>query len=389
MFKAKTITVKGKFSLETGRQMGKSLVEALGDKPGAVWLFASPGRKLGELLSGIADTVGTENIIGCTTDGEISSSGFGSGSAVLGGIATDRIEFHIASTNGVGDDSEAAGRKLAENLPRSVQYVQAFSDGLTGDGCGILRGMTSLLGEQVPICGGAAADGVRFQETWQFCGRKLLSDSVVGIGFSGDVKVGTGVQSGWSPIGIARKVTRSRKQILYELDGQPALEVYSRLFGKHAENLPMVGIEYPLGLVDCSEVLDDPDYNVVLRASVSINERDGSIRFAGEIPEGAMVRLTCGDLKCTLDAAGNAARMALLDLGNYSPAMVFFFSCMARRTLLGRRTEEEVEKVRCEAGPDVPILGFYSYGEFCPARRGSPSLLHNETATVSILGFND
>jgi hypothetical protein len=215
-----------------------------------------------------------------------------------------------------------------------------------------------------------------------------LSDSVVGIGFCGDIKVGTGVQSGWSPIGIARKVTRSRKQIVYELDGLPALEVYGRLFGKHAENLPMVGIEYPLGLVDCSEVLDDPNYNVVLRASVSINEKDGSIRFAGEIPEGAMVRLTCGDLKCTLEAAGRAAGMALLDLGNYSPAIVFFFSCMARRTLLGRRTEEEVEKVRLVAGPDVPILGFYSYGEFCPAKRGRPSLLHNETATVSILGFD-
>ena len=210
----------------------------------------------------------------------------------------------------------------------------------------------------------------------------------MGIGFSGEVKVGTGVQSGWSPIGIARKVTRSRKHILYELDGQPALEVYKRFFGKHAENLPLVGIEYPLGLLDCSDALDDPNYSVVLRASVSINHEDGSIKFAGEIPEGAMVRLTCGDLKCTLDAAGMAARMALLDLGNCSPSMVFFFSCMARRIVLGRRTGEEVEKVRLETGVEVPILGFYSYGEFCPTKRGRPSLLHNETATVSILGFN-
>jgi hypothetical protein len=388
MFTARTITVKGKFSLEMGRQMGKGLVDALGEKPGAVWLFTSPGKGLRELLAGIADTVGTENIVGCTTDGEISCSGFGTGSAVLGGIATDKISFHVASATGIGEDSDAAGRKLAANLPGSVRYVQAFSDGLTGDGCGILRGMMSVLGESTPICGGAAADGVRFQETRQFCGREILSDSVVGIGFSGDMKVGIGVQSGWSPIGIARKVTRSCKQIVYELDGRPALEVYSRLFGKHAENLPMVGIEYPLGLVDCSEVLDDPDYNVVLRASVSIDHNDGSIRFAGAIPEGAMVRLTCGDLKCTLEAAGRAAKAALADLGSYRPAMVFFFSCMARRTLLGRRTEEEVEKVRREAGADVPILWFYSYGEFCPTKRGCPSLLHNETATVSILGFD-
>ncbi|MGC8494002.1 MAG: FIST signal transduction protein [Syntrophobacteraceae bacterium] len=387
MFAAKTITEKGKFSLETGRQMGRRLVDALGARPGAVWLFASPGRGLRELLSGIADTVETENIVGCTTDGEISCDGFGTGSAVLGGIATDRIAFHVASADGLGNDSEAAGKKLAESLPGSVRYVQAFSDGLTGNGCGLLRGIMSQFGENIPICGGAAADGIRFKQTWQFRGRDILTDSVVGVGFSGDIKVGTGVQSGWSPIGIAKKVTRARKHILYELDGRPALEVYTRFFGKHAENLPMVGIEYPLGLVDCSGALEDPNYNVVLRASVSIDETDGSIRFAGEIPEGTMVRLTCGDLKCTLEASGRAARMALSDLGNCRPAIVFFFSCMARRIVLGRRIEEEVERVRLETGPETPILGFYSYGEFCPAKRGSPSLLHNETATVSVLGF--
>lgn len=388
MFKARTITLKEKFSLEAGRQMGKSLVEALGEKPGAAWLFTSPDKGLRDLLSGIADTVGTGNIVGCTTDGEISCDGLGIGSAVLGGIATDRIAFHVASASELGQDSEAAGRKLAQNLPGSLKYVQAFSDGLTGNGCGILRGIRSQLGESIPICGGAAADGAKFQKTWQFCGRELLSDSVVGIGFCGDVKVGTGVQSGWSPIGIARRVTRSREHVLYELDGQPALDVYKRFFGKHAEKLPMVGIEYPLGLVDYSDVLDDPDYNTVLRASVSINHEDGSIKFAGEIPEGAMVRLTCGDLKCTLEAAGKAARMALLDLGNCTPVMVFFFSCMARRIVLGRRTGEEMERVRQETGLEVPILGFYSYGEFCPVKCGRPSLLHNETATVSILGFN-
>ncbi|SPF50509.1 conserved hypothetical protein [Syntrophobacter sp. SbD1] len=387
MFKAKTVAVKDKFSVEMGRRMGRSLTETLGDRPRAAWLFSSPGKGLQELLAGVAETVGTDVLIGCTTHGEISSTGFSGGSAVLGGIVTDRIDFHIASVNGLGLDSEAAGRNLAQQLPDSVRYVQIFSDGLTGNGCAILRGMMSWMGEQIPICGGAAADGDKFQRTWQFCGPELLSDSVVAIGFSGDFKVGTGVQSGWSPIGIARRVTRSSGHVLYELDGQPALEVYKRFFGKHVENLPMVGIEYPLGLMDGSCLLDDPDYNMVLRASVSVSRENGSISFAGEIPEDSMVRLTCGDAKCTLEAAEKAVRLAMLDLGNCDPAIVFFFSCMARRIVLGRRTAEEVEVVRQEAGAGVPLLGFYSYGEFCRTRRGGPSLLHNETATVSILGF--
>ena len=100
-----------------------------------------------------------------------------------------------------------------------------------------------------------------------------------------------------------------------------------------------------------------------------------------------MVRLTCGDPKSTLDAAQRAARMALLDLGNFEPALVFFFSCIARRIVLGRRTHEEAERVQQQIGAGVPLLGFYTYGEFCPAKHGGPCLIHNETATVSVLGF--
>ena len=387
MFKARTVTLKEKYSRGVGQRMGESLVESLGEAPRAAWLFAAPGKGIEDLVAGIADTVGTKVLVGCTTDGEISCAGFGCNSVVLGGIATDRIDFHISMARGLGDRSEAAGRELAGNLPDSVRYVQIFSDGLTGNGCAILRGMMSQLGEDVPICGGAAADKDKFQRTMQICGSELLSDAVVAIGFSGDFKVGIGVQSGWSPIGIARRVTRSSKHVLYELDGQPALEIYKRFFGKHAANLPMVGIEYPLGLVNLSARLDDPDYGMLLRASLSVNHEEGSISFAGEIPEGSIVRLTCGDAKCTLEAARNATRLALSDLGDCDPAMVFFFSCMARRIVLGRRTEEEVENVRQALGVEIPFLGFYSYGEFCPIKRGGPSFLHNETATVSILGF--
>ncbi len=387
MFKAGTVAVKEKFSFEMGRKMGRDLVKSLGDTPRAAWLFSSPGRGLQELLAGVADTVGTDIIVGCTTYGEISGTGFSSGSAVLGGIATDRIDFHIASAKRLSFNTEAAGRELAGKLPDSVRYVQVFSDGLTGNGSAILRGMSSRLGENVIICGGAAADSDRFLRTWQFYGPELLSDAVVAIGFSGDFKIGLGVQSGWSPIGIARHVTRSSGHVLYELDGQPALDVYKRFFGKHVEKLPMVGIEYPLCLLDRSDPLENPDYSIILRASVSVNPQEGSVSFSGEIPEGSMVRLTCGDPKSTLEAAERAARMALLDLGDCDPALVFFFSCMARRIVLGRRIQEEAERVRGQIGIEVPLLGFYTYGEFCPTKRGGPNLIHNETATISVLGF--
>ena len=384
MFKAATVPLKDSFSREMGRRLGEALVEKLGGFPQACWLFCSPQGELQELLKGVTGAVRTKTLVGCTTDGEISSQGFSTGSAVLGGIVTDRIEFRVAQAANLGQDSERAGMELARTLPPETKYVQLFSDGITGNGCGLLRGMAALLDPEVPICGGTAGDGGEFVRTWQFIGDQVLTDAAVAIGFSGDFKVGTGVRSGWSPIGIAKQVTRASGKVLFELDGQPALEVYERFLGKHAERLPAVGVEYPLGLI--SQDCGGGDY-FLLRATMSVNRENHSITFAGEIPEGAMVKLTCGDTNAILEAADQAARLALDDLGDCSPAMVFVYSCMARKIVLGRRTKEEVERIGKHVGREIPILGFYTYGEYCRVSSGDSCLLHNETAVVSLLGI--
>lgn len=386
MFAAATVVGKEPFSRLSGERLGKALCKKLGQAPSACWLFSTPSPKLKELVRGVARSVGSVNLVGCTTDGEISSAGLSTGSAVLCGVVTDRIEFHVAYAGGLSENSEAAGRRLGEQLPSTVRYVQIFSDGLTGNGCAILRGLDSVLGPHVPIAGGTAGDAGAFQHTSQFVGTDVLSDAVVAIGFSGDFSIGTGVSSGWAPIGIAKKVTRASGSVVYELNGQPALEVYERFLGKHADKLPSVGVEYPLGLVDKVGDVDAEDFQL-LRATMSVNRTDGSIVFAGEIPEGSLVRLTCGDHSSLLDAAERAAVLALAEMGGGTPAMVFFYSCMARKIVLGRRTKEEIDRIRSTIGPEVPIVGFYSYGEYCRVRCDGPNLLHNETATVSVIGL--
>lgn len=293
--------------------LGKALVEKLGDFPQACWLFCPPQSHLPELLKGIVSAVRTRTLVGCTTDGEISCEGFSTGTAVLGGIVTDQIDFQVAQVTKLGQDSEEAGKELARALPPESSYVQLFSDGITGNGCALLRGLAAVLGRPIPISGGTAGDGGEFVRTWQFAGDQVLTDAAVAISFSGDFKVGTGVRSGWSPLGIATRVTRASGNVLYKLGGQPALEVYERFLGKHAERLPAVGVEYPLGLVDETGNCGGGDY-YLLRATMSVNRQEGSITFAGEIPEGAMVRMTCGDTTAILDAASQAVP-ALYRLG--------------------------------------------------------------------------
>jgi hypothetical protein len=386
MIRAATVATTEKFTRVQGRHLANELVGKLEQPPDACWLFCAPKAGVDALLAGINDVVQTENLIGCTTDGEISDKGLLTGSAVLGGIATDQLEFHTAVVENLAGRSEAAGKQLATDLPASVGYVQLLSDGLTGNGCAILRGMAAILGEELPIAGGTAGDEGKFVKTWQFAGNRVLNDAAVAIGFSGDLKLGTGIRSGWSPIGLPKKVTRSSGNILYELNGESALEVFERFLGKHAEKLPAIGVEYPISLLDRWGDVGANDYQL-LRATMSVNREDGSIIFAGEIPEGSMVSLTCGDTVSILDAAEKAAQSAVSDLRDSAPAVIFCYSCMARKIVLGRRTHEEIERIRRTVGLSVPILGFYTYGEYCRMQCNGPSYLHNETVTLSVIGM--
>ena len=386
MFQAKTVSYKKPFTRISGQKFGETLCQKLGDFPKACWLFCSSKPGIESFVKGIVEAVGTEILVGCTTDGEISDLGISTKSAVLAGVVTDQIDFEVVKSNNIGKDPQNAGKKLAEQFSSSTAYIQIFSDGLTASGCGILKGIQSVLGNRIPISGGTAGDDGKFIQTLQFAGNRVFSDSVVAIGFSGRFRVGLGVQSGWSPIGLAKKITKSRGNVLYELNHEPALNVYERFLGKHANKLPSVGVEYPLGLIDRYWTVSDSDY-CLLRATMSVNRNEGSITFAGDVPEGTMVRLTCADSSSILDAAQKATLMALKQLEKTSPVIIFVYSCMARKIVLGRRIAEELDHIRKNAGQDIPLVGFFSYGEFSPVEPFRPCILHNETVAVGLIGI--
>jgi hypothetical protein len=365
--------------------MGEALLAKLQETPDACWLFCAPLDGLEEFVKGVREGVGTDQIIGCTTSGEISDNGLSINSAVLGGIVTDCIEFEIVAVQGLGKDSAAAGRRLAASFSSTPRLLHIFSDGLTGNGCAILKGIADVLGGGVPVNGGAAGDNGDFIKTLQFSRNVIHSDAVCGVAFYGDFRLGTGVQSGWAPIGLAKKVTRAKGKTVYELNGEPALNVFERFLGQHADKLPAIGVEYPLGFIRPIQGGEQGGH-YILRATMSVNRKDRSITFAGEIPEGAMVNMTCGDKSSILKAAETAAKEARAAMTGTAPEIIFCYSCMARKIVLGGRTEEEIEQIQAEFGPQIPIIGFYSYGEFCPVGSAVQNYLHNETITLSVLG---
>jgi hypothetical protein len=377
-------------AFKAGKQAARRAIDQLSAPPAIIWAFASTRYDQQQLMDGIHCVSGGVPLLGCTTDGEVSTSGLSNDSLVVMALSSDRISFHTAAVEQLSRDSYAAGMRLAEQLRHiKFNYLQIFSDGLCGNATRIIEGIQKIAGHQVQIAGGTAGDGGLFQRTYQYFGRRVLSDSLVGVAWAGDFHMGTGISCGWTPVGIAKRVTRSVNNIVYELDGQPALHVYEKFLGKHASRLPAVGVEYPLGLLGPNGDVEQDGY-FLCRATMGVDRDKGAIVFAGDVPEGALVKITMGSESDIIEAAGLAVQEGLAGLKKNNPAIcpraIFLFSCMARKIVLGSKTNKEILEVKRLAGEDVPIIGFYTYGEYAPIGKEKRSHFHNETITLSIVG---
>jgi hypothetical protein len=191
--------------------------------------------------------------------------------------------------------------------------------------------------------------------------------------------VGFGSLGGWDSFGPDRLITRSEGNVLYELDGEPALALYKRYLGEHAAELPASGLRFPLSLRD-----SDPQHRVV-RTILGIDEAAGSLIFAGDVPQGHQARLMKANVDRLIDGATGAATNTYEVVGSQPPDLALLISCVGRRLVMGQRVEEEVESVRRVLGTHAALCGFYSYGEIAPFTPSVRCELHNQTMTITTL----
>lgn len=360
-------------------------------KPDIIFLFSSIKYDQKKLFDGAKSEVPGVPIVGASAAGEIASWVSMSGAVSAMAIASDQIKFSIGCGAGVAKDSfragsEAAQAVVAANGGKKPDLFIMIPDGITGNGAAIVEGAQSVLGKNFPIIGGSAGDDYLFKETFEYCGEKVITDSVVGIGISGKFSYGFGIRHGWEPIGLPLKVTKTDGVVLKEINHEPALKVYQDYFGKDAsdlikEPLARMAYTYPLGIsVEGSDEL-------LIRDPVVANEK-GEITMAAAIPEGTTIRLMIGDRDAAIKAAKTAAGIARDQLKGKPPRFVIMFNCMARNKLLGVRCNEENKAVQDALGQDVPMIGLYTYGEQGPllGKKGTPAYFHNETMTMLVVG---
>lgn len=352
-------------------------------QPQLVLAFGSV-KTLRESAQTLQQVFGDAHRMGCSTAGEISQNGVDDNGLVVTALRFAKTRLQQVNTVLASmEDSHAAGVRLAQQLSLDgLRGVLIFGQGVHINGSAVLAGLTEILGHHIPITGGLAGDGGAFQQTWVLDDAGLSSDRIVCLGLYGEsLQFAHGSFGGWSPFGPARKVTRCMNNVLYELDGEPALKVYKNYLGDHAKGLPASGLLFPFAMLGS-------DHNEVglIRTILGVDEATGSLTLAGDIDPNGYLKLMHANTDALVDGAEAAAQAAVNMQSNRSEGLALLVSCVGRKLVMGGRVDEEVEAVGDVFGQGATLAGFYSYGEISPFTPAVDCKLHNQTMTITYIG---
>ncbi|MBL0141281.1 MAG: FIST C-terminal domain-containing protein [Betaproteobacteria bacterium] len=324
-------------------------------------------------------------IAGCSTAGEIGGCQVHDGACVVTAIAFDHASARAGATRLRSmADSFDAGVRLGGTLPREeLRAVLVFGTGVRINGSALVRGLQSALPREARLSGGLAADAGAFKRTWTMGPAGCADDQIVAVGLYGNgLRLAYGSFAGWVAFGPARKVTRCADNVLYELDGERALDVYKRYLGEHAARLPASGLLFPFEMLTAHQ-----EKRGIFRTILGVDEADGSLTLAGDIDPTGYLKLMHSNTERLIDGAETAARTVLEAAGGApEKGLALLVSCVGRKLVMGARVDEEVEAVAALLGNGTTVAGFYSNGEIASAGFTGECRLHNQTMTITWLG---
>jgi len=354
-----------------------------GAVPSAGLLFAAIDFDHEGLLCGITRAFPGMELIGCTTDGELSSElGFREDSVTLILLVSDTVDIKAGIGRGLSVDLAGACRSAVETAKaktdKPLRLCMAMPDGMTADGHSVTAMLQQVAGPEIPLFGALAGDQWRLKSVKQFYGTEVLTDSVPVLLLCGEFHFSYGVATGWRQVGEVGRVTRATGAIVYEIDDKPAIDFYRKYLGPGSRPT----VELPLAILSARDTIQ------YLRACLGVvDETTGAITFLAAVPEGARVRLTLADRDEILTGCAESLSIAKSGLhAGAQPSAALIFSCAARKNLLGTRTQEELGLIRGGLGEMVPICGFYGYGEISPSM-GDPTgtKCHNESFVTLLI----
>jgi hypothetical protein len=344
-----------------------------------VLAFGAPKLITGpEIYDYLKKSYPNANVVFASTAGEIMGSDVYDDSIVVTAVELEKSSIACTAThvNKQANSAETGAFLMAQLDKKGLNCVFIISDGSFINGSELVDGFNRDNPGKVPVTGGLAGDAARFNSTFTSLNAVPAQGNVIAIGFYGDsLHISHGSSGGWEEFGPQRSITRSDKNVLFEIDGKSALDLYKEYLGEYAKELPGSALLFPLSLS-----IEGSDKKLV-RTILSVNEDKKSMTFAGNLPEGSKVRLMKANFEKLIGASSSAATDAVT--GPEHADLAILISCVGRKLVLNDRTDEELMAAKHIFGNTTTMAGFYSYGELSPLNKGSNCELHNQTMTIT------
>lgn len=350
-----------------------------GEIPQAGILFAAIDFEHQSILEQICAAFPTIALIGCTTDGELSSVyEFQQDSLVLILFSSDCVTIRAGLGLSISEDSLTAARQAVQTAMADQETAPclciALPESLTVSAPLVVESLQQVLGANFPLYGGFAGDRTQFQKTYQFFGTEVLTDALPILLFYGTLHFSHGLAHGWTPLGKRGQLTKVVGNRIYEIDHQPALDFYEYY---------MPGLrpstEFPLA------IFEDESDRFYLRVAVGHDQQTGYLQALVDWPQAGTVQIAQASRDEILQGAFDSFQQALAQYPGQQPEAALVFTCCVRRNLLGTRSKEEYRLTQ-QAKSTVPTVGFYTYGEIAPLMMGGAARSHHATFVTLLLG---
>ncbi|VXB21731.1 Histidine kinase [Flavobacterium sp. 9AF] len=335
-----------------------------------------------EVIEDIRKEFPYEHLVFGSTSGEIMDNNVFDNSIVVTAIEFEKSTFHICTDNifNHNKDAKKLGESLYNSIPKDkLKHLFVLSEGSFVNGSSLIEGLEKNIQSTIPISGGMCGDDAKFEKTLASYKENPKEGEVILIGFYGEtLEISFASFGGWSSFGPERIITKSNANVLYEIDGQPALDLYKKYLGDKAQQLPQASLLYPLN------VTPQGKNGAVVRTILGIDNEEKSMTLAGDVPENSKVQLMMASVDEIAEGANEAAKKAMENRKEL-PQLALLVSCVGRKLVMNQRVEEEIERVQEVIGDTTAITGFYSYGEMAPFSNNTFCDLHNQTMTLTLI----
>jgi hypothetical protein len=380
-----------------GREAAEQALEKAGvDRPDFVVMFGSIGYDQRSLVRAVREVTGGAPLTGCSAEGTINGdeADESSFSVVVTAISSDDLQWTNGIARRLEDDARAVGQQVAQDLLPDLSTdtigLFVFPDGLItltleSFFAGLEENLSTL--QFLPLWGGGAGNNLdTVGPTYQYCDDEVISGGISYALLSGKAQASWAISHGLVPIGGERIVTRSKGNVIYEIDDKPAVEVLKEYLPEHALTEERDWMRYAISLALCFRApsyMKDEEY--VVRGVPALRMADGSIIVQTEVSEGTSVWFSSRDKEKMITGLDRMAVQIKDQLGGEKPKLVFQFECLTRGKTMLREQEklQLLKRFRQSVDPEAPWAGFYTIGEIGPVEKHND--LHLFTSVVLAL----